>query len=101
MDTLPPELARRLLYILYLGWVEARARSTDARRVFDLADALHNIPCYLARPTDWGLDCIRQDLDRFRQQHGTNYVQHLDRTETGTWFWEEGPQAPGPAKTSD
>jgi hypothetical protein len=87
----PEEMTRRLIYILYQGWVEARAYSGDSQRVFDLADAMHNVPALLTNfGQDW-LDYFRSDLRRYKEKHSSaaDYLTYLDQgvPDDSQWLW--------------
>jgi hypothetical protein len=87
----PEEIARRLIYILYQAWVEARAYSADSQRIFDLADAMHNAPALLTNfDEDW-LGYFREDLRRYGEKHlsARDYIAYLDQgvPDDSQWLW--------------
>jgi hypothetical protein len=89
----PADYEERLLFILYRGRVEARALAGAGnpgvpQQVFDLADAMHNIPCFLAKPLEGMWDCIREDLRRYHAKWlsgSTDFVPYLDGREIPHW----------------
>lgn len=86
----PEEIARRLIYILYEAWVEARAYASDSRRIFDLADAMHNAPALLTNFDEEWLGFFREDLLRYCQKHRSrDYVAFLDQgvPDDSQWLW--------------
>jgi hypothetical protein len=88
MNACPPELASRLLYILYRGWVEARSRTLNPQQEFDLADAMHNIPGFLADWHDDYLDMIREDLRAYQSKYTEachDYLSFLECSELPYW----------------
>jgi hypothetical protein len=87
----PEEIARRLIYILYEAWVEARSRPHDAERIFDLADAMHNAPALLTNfDEDW-LRFLREDLRRYHEKYpdSRDYVAYLNNgvPDDSQWLW--------------
>jgi hypothetical protein len=96
----PQEMARRLIYILYEGWCEARAYPLDAQRIFDLADAMHNAPALLSNFTDGWLRCLREDLDRYHKKYpiSPNYVGFLEPgvPDDSEWLWLGLPEESEP-----
>jgi len=83
MNTLSPDLQKRLCYILHLGLVEARSLglSENSGQVSDLADALENMPRYLF---DWKEECleaIRSDLRTYQEKYPQatfDYLKYLE-----------------------
>jgi hypothetical protein len=94
----PEEMARRLIYILYRAWVEARAYSGDSQRIFDLSDAMHNAPALLTNFDEEGLDFFRDDLRRYCEKHSsaTNYLACLDQgvPDDSQWLWLKADEKP-------
>jgi hypothetical protein len=88
MNQCPPQLASRLLYVLHRGWVEARNCTLNAQQEFDLADAMHNIPGFLADWKDEYLEMIREDLRAYQKKYpaaGNNYLGYLADAELPYW----------------
>lgn len=84
MKPCPPELARRLLYIIHLGFVEARLLALGQRhqQLFDLADALENFSSYIDTWEDAHLDMIRFNLKTYQEKYSEasfDYLAKLDR----------------------
>ena len=92
----PEEIARRIIYILYEGWCEARSYPLDPDRLFDLADAMHKAPALLSNFSESWLRCLREDLDRYRRKYPSsrNYVDYLDKgvPEDSQWLWLDLPE---------
>jgi hypothetical protein len=90
-----PELAERLAYILYQAWCEARFYAHDAQRIFDLADAIHNLPALLVNCTEGWLTAQREDLVRYCAKYPSarDYVRYMDgeipEHSQWLWLWEE------------
>jgi hypothetical protein len=97
----PEETARRLIYILSLAWTEARSCPLDSERIFDLADAMHNVPALLTNFTEGWLRCLREDLCRYQEKHraSRNYVDYLDNgvPEDSQWLWLDSPEVSEPS----
>jgi hypothetical protein len=87
----PEEIARRLIYMLYQAWVEARAYSGDAQRIFHLADAMHNAPALLTNFDPNWLGFLREDLRRYGEKYPSakDYVVYLDQgvPDDSQWLW--------------
>jgi hypothetical protein len=83
--TAPPDAVERLLFVLSRGWLEARANSERAEQIFDLADAMHNIPVYIAHPSDGLWSAVRRDLRRYHEKWPTtvDYMKYLDGANPG------------------
>jgi hypothetical protein len=64
------EMIRRLSYILYQAWVEARSCPGDPQRIFDLADAMHNAPALFVNYDEGWLRALREDLCRYSEPSG-------------------------------
>ena len=84
MNQLPPALARRLLYILHRGLVEARnlALSHGHKQIAELADALEIFPSLMDRWEDEHLPLIRSILETYQKefsQSGYDYLQYLEQ----------------------
>jgi hypothetical protein len=84
MKPCPPDLARRLLYIIHRGFVEARLLALGERhqQLFDLADALENFSSYVDRWEDDHLDMIRFDLKTYQDKYQGlcfDYLANLER----------------------
>jgi len=82
----PPELRKRLLYILYRAWIEARelAGLNKADQLYDLADALHEIPGYMSRWRTEDLEAIRFNVKTYCEKHPNSakrfqYMEFLDQ----------------------
>ena len=83
MNTYMTELQRRLLYILHLGLVEARSLArtpNSSEQLFDLTDALENLPSYIDHWEDWKMELIRFGLERYDQKYHSSfdYLRYLD-----------------------
>jgi hypothetical protein len=91
MNPPPAEIARRLSYILYEAWVEARAYSADSQRIFDLADAMHNAPMLFVNFTEEWLGHFREALRGYCAKHRTSrdYIALLDNgvPQDSAWLW--------------
>lgn len=83
MSKCPPEMARRLLYIIHLGFVEARllALGGQHQQLFDLADALENFSSYVDHwEEDFG-ELIRFNLRTYQEKYprvSFNYLAKLE-----------------------
>src|SRR5262249_3322206 len=91
MNTCPPETARRLLYILHRGFVEARLLALGQRhqQLFDLSDALENFPCYLNDWQDEHMELIRFNLETYQKKYpgiSFDYMANLERDEVPETF---------------
>jgi len=80
------EIKKRLLFILHLGWVEARelARLKKAEQLYDLADALHPIPGYMSRWRPEYIEAIRFNLKTYCEKYPNaakrfQYMEFLDK----------------------
>jgi hypothetical protein len=78
----PADLERRLLFILHRGWVEARLLGQGAKhqQVFDLADALEQLPGWLASWDDRHLDALRANLETYAKKYpdAFRYLDFID-----------------------
>lgn len=81
-------LRKRLLFILHRGWVEARelAGLKKYEQLYDLADALHEIPAYMTRWRVENLEELRANLKAYCDKYpGSSkryqYLEFLDRFE--------------------
>jgi hypothetical protein len=94
----PDEIVRRLSYILYLAWCEARNTSGDSQRIFDLADAFHNAPALFVNYSEGWLQALREDLRCYYEKHLSthNYARYLDdpapEDSQWLWLWQEPDQ---------
>jgi hypothetical protein len=84
MKPCPPELVRRLLYIIHRGFVEARLLALGERhqQLFDLADALENFSSYVDHWEDDHLDMIRFNLKTYQDKYpgvSFDYLANLER----------------------
>jgi hypothetical protein len=84
MKTLPPDLARRLLFILHRGLVEARnlALAQGNEQIAELADALEIVPSLMDHWEDDHLELVRNVLATYQQKYpggGYDYLGHLER----------------------
>ena len=91
MKKCPPELARRLLYIIHRGFVEARLLALGAchQQLFDLADALENFSSYVDNWDDEYLELIRFNLRTYQDKYPGltfDYQANLDRDEVPERF---------------
>ena len=80
-------LHRQLLFIVHRGLIEARmlAGGQKHQQIFDLADALENIPALLLRWEDSFLTGIVRELETYERKypHAFNY--------SSVFKWEEIP----------
>lgn len=86
MNQLPPALARRLLYILHRGLVEARnlALSHGHKQIAELADALEIMPSLMDHWQDENLVLIRSILETYQKEFpggGYDYLQYLEQVD--------------------
>jgi hypothetical protein len=91
MKPCPPELARRLLYIIHLGFVEARLLALGERhqQLFDLADALENFSSYIDTWEENYIDMIRFNLKIYQEKYpgGTfDFLAKLERDQVPNRF---------------
>jgi len=82
------DLRKRLLFILHRGWVEARelAGLKESEQLYDLADALHEIPAYMTRWRAEDLEELRLNLKTYCDKHPNSgkryqYLEFLDQFE--------------------
>jgi hypothetical protein len=80
---IPDDIHRRLLFVLHRGLVESRllARTSKQQQIFDLADALEQIPGWMAT-WDWRrLEDIRTSLQTYegRYPDAFRYSDYLDK----------------------
>jgi hypothetical protein len=83
MNSLPPELAARLLRILHSGLVEARnlALRDQNSQISDLADALETLPTEMSNWKDDSLEAIRFNLQTYDEKYRDNsldFHKHLE-----------------------
>jgi hypothetical protein len=87
----PPDYRERLLFVLHRGWGEARNCCELTKQVFDLADAMHNIPCYLAKPLEGYWELILDDLRRYHAKwpnSSTDFVLYLEGKQIPPWYMQ-------------
>jgi len=82
------DLRKRLLFILHRGWVEARelAGLKKSEQLYDLADALHEIPAYMTRWRAEDLEELRSNLKTYCDKYPNSakryqYLEFLDQFE--------------------
>jgi hypothetical protein len=82
------DIKKRLLFILHRGWVEARelAALKKSEQLYDLADALHEIPACMSRWRAEDLDAIRLNLKTYCDKYPQSarryqYLEFLDKWE--------------------
>ncbi len=82
------DLRKRLLFILHRGWVEARelAGLKKSEQLYDLAEALHEIPAYMTRWRAEDLEELRANLKTYCDKYPSSakryqYLEFLDRLE--------------------
>lgn len=73
------DIRRRVLYILHRGLVEARLLVKERRydQVFDLADALEQLPGFLDKWRDEYMDYIRANLKEYRTKYPSTSFDYL------------------------
>lgn len=86
-----PELQRRLLFVLHRGLLEARLLSKEGsgEQIFDLTDALEQIPGYLDSWEPAHLESIRFNLKTYAKRHPQstfNYLRYLEVDPTPNRF---------------
>jgi hypothetical protein len=71
MIELQSDLARRMLYIFHLGFVEARmlAQAERCEQIVDLADALEPLPVYLDNWRDEFLELVEGNLRTYQDKY--------------------------------
>jgi hypothetical protein len=71
MSEPPPDLRRRLLFILHRGLVEARNLAFAGRteQLADLADALEILPCLMLRWDDQQMAMVRFVLKNYEEKY--------------------------------
>lgn len=84
MSQIPPDLARRLLYILHRGLTEVRnlALAAEAEQIADLADALEILPGMMDRWDDDQREIARFVLENYQKKYpggGYDYLAHLEK----------------------
>ncbi len=83
--TMPTNLQRRLLFILYRALVEARllAQAGKAQQILDLADALEPLPGWMAAWKDEYLDAMRANLETYSKKYpgAFDYLDFIDKYE--------------------
>ena len=77
------DLAKRLRYIIYSGFVEIRNLAGvpgSSQQIHDLADAMEILPRYLDDASPEDLEIIRFVLCDYRNRYpqGRDYVKYLD-----------------------
>ena len=83
MTTVQCDLKRRVLYVLHRGLVETRllALAKKYQQLFDLADALEQLPGYLNDWHDEHLESIRFNLRVYQDKYpgeSFDYLAHLE-----------------------
>jgi hypothetical protein len=84
------DLSRRLLYILHLGFVEARllALANRSQQVYDLADVMEVLPSLLCQEEQQARDAMRSLLQGYKDKYpdsAFDYCKYLD--------WHPVPEA--------
>ena len=79
MDRPPGDVARRLLYILYRGLVQARnlALAQGNEQIADLADTLELLPGYLDHWDDQHLEMIHYILRTYQEKYPGSTFDYL------------------------
>jgi hypothetical protein len=79
MGQIPPDLARRLLYILHRGLIEVRnlALAAEQEQIADLADALEILPGMIDRWNDDSLTMARFVLETYQRKYPGGGYDHL------------------------
>ncbi len=75
MNTTQQDLRKRLLYILHLGFVEARnlALASGNQQIADLADALEILPRFVENCEEEDLELIRFVLKTYQEKYPSSY----------------------------
>lgn len=81
MSVTQTDIHKRLLYILHLGFVEARllAMGQKHQQIFDLADTLEFLPRYVDECTSENLDVIRCVLKGYQEKYPESRFDYLAR----------------------
>jgi hypothetical protein len=78
MNQIPPDLAKRLLFILHRGLTEVRNLAGQGQeQIVDLADALEILPGIIDHWQDDHLDLIRFVLRTYEDKYPTRAYDHL------------------------
>jgi len=81
--TIQNDLQRRLLFILHHGLVEARllALAGKLQQVFDLADALEQLPGWMASWKPEYLNDLKRNLETYSRMYpdAFGYLEFLDK----------------------
>lgn len=79
----PPDLERRLLFILHRGLVEARllAQSGNNQQLVDLADAMEPIPGWMASWEPEHLEQVRFNLETYATKYPNafDHISYIDK----------------------
>jgi hypothetical protein len=80
---IPEDIHRRLLFVLHRGLVESRllARAGKQQQVFDLADALEQIPGWMVTWDGNCLEDIRESIKTYEEKYpdAFRYSDYLDK----------------------
>jgi hypothetical protein len=82
MNQIPPDLVRRLLFILHRGLTEVRNLACqENEQIADLADALEILPGIIDCWQDDHIDLIRSILRTYEDKYPTayDYLAYLDQ----------------------
>ena len=91
MTTVREDIAKRVLYILHWGLVEARnlALCGKHQQIFDLADALETLPGELQNWKENSLEMIRFNLQTYESKYRGQvyeYLKYLEDEDPGDGF---------------
>jgi hypothetical protein len=85
MEQIPPDLRKRLLFILHRGLTEIRNLAGDGQQqIADLADALEILPGIIGHWQDDRLDMIRFVLQTYEDRYpgrAYDYLAYLEKYE--------------------
>jgi hypothetical protein len=85
MNSTQEELARKLLYLMHLAFVEARAlaQCTNNRQLEDLADTFEILPRFVEKCDQAGMESIRSALKKYQESYPHSPYNFLSRFENG------------------
>lgn len=83
MNQTPQDIRKRLIYILHLGFVEARNLALGQRheQIHDLADALELLPRFVDNCNEEDLELIRFVLKTYQEKYPDSPFDYLARFE--------------------
>jgi hypothetical protein len=86
MNQIPPDLAKRLLFILHRGLTDIRnmALNAEQEQIADLADALEILPGIIDHWEDDRLDMVRFVLENYEKKYPVrsfDYSVYLEKYE--------------------